>query len=167
MKDILKPHAFISHLVPGFSLLLFIFLSHCNWTLHTVKGYFADMTATQGAAYGFIAIVISFLIGEICDSFRDGIVEWLIEKIRKKKEIKWSFFFEAPEDEINKLQEHFYTWHVFNFNSALSLSIGSVLAYVYGAPLLLKIGMPIGAIILIINAFTLRKEIRELIEKRP
>jgi hypothetical protein len=159
----LKPNLLIGHLLPGCFFLLLWLLAYNHWSITDLKNFFHEINATELIGIGIILLIAAFLFGEIFDSTRDGILEYIFEKLTRKK-IKWDIFFDPSptmSEKLTKLEDNCFTWYVFNLNSALSLIAGGIvtkihmeqIGYKYIFPWIISIG------ILIIDALVLRKEL--------
>jgi hypothetical protein len=182
MNFSLKPRQLLFAFIPGFFLILVIFILHLKFEF--TKESIDIEKFNLGLI--FLIIVISYLVGIIIDSIRDGAVEnffdFLFAQFTKNnkltwkaKPINWNFFFHASEKEIEKLDDNFYIWYVVNLNITISI----LLAFIFlGSEILwdnyfttLKhphilfltiFFLFLSGVILLINAWGLRKEISEI-----
>lgn len=155
----IKPHILISHLLPGSFFLILFSLDYNSWKMENITNCLEDLDATKMIGLGVILIIISFLLGEIFDSFRDGIGEWLLDKI---DEVTWDYFYTAPKEELQKLESSYFTWYVFNFNTAVSLLVGGVITLIFfHGKVDFRIGVAwfLAIFILAFDAWQLRKEV--------
>lgn len=106
---------------------------------------------------GLIFVVLAFALGEILDSIRDVLLEdaW---NNRAKVRVNWDFFFEAREDQIEKLRTSYFTYYVFNHNLALGLLLLSGAELVADHPALVALCLT-AACVLALDARSLRREI--------
>src|ERR1035437_7825517 len=107
-----KPSPVLAIWVPGFSLVLFVLLSLNRWDSLSL----AHATSND---FGFwraaIVVVFSFVVGQFLDAVRDVVLENHVFN-RFCGEVKWQFFFEAPREKIDNLEEWFYTWYELDAN---------------------------------------------------
>jgi hypothetical protein len=77
-----------------------------------------DAIATLAAA------VAAFFAGEVLDASRDlleDLWDWLTQGA--SQDIKWDFFTDAEQNEVEKLRTSFFTYYVFDCNVSLALVI--------------------------------------------
>ncbi len=159
MNISLKPHILISHFIPGFVFIVMSFSSYMNWKINLIVATLKDTPNTNIIIVSFVSIIIAFLIGEVFDSLRDLLEEFPLNKIFS--EVNWDFFFNADKEKIEKLNESYFTWYVFNLNSSLSL-IGALLfttLFINNPPFKIWAIVVIASLILFIDGIILRKEI--------
>ena len=89
----------------------------------------------------FSLIIVAFIIGQVFDSLRDGVVEsildhdltlriWKQKKVRVLSKVKWDFFSTAAETEIDKLDDNYYIWYGIDVNLFLSfLAVAGIIVY--------------------------------------
>ena len=65
------------------------------------------LDATKLIGLGVILLIAAFLLGEIFDSTRDGVGEWLLQKI---EEINWDYFYTAKKEDLLRLETYYFTW---------------------------------------------------------
>lgn len=125
-----KPYLIISHLLPGCFFLLICLLDYEKWDFDDIKAAVEDLNSTALIGLGIILLIAAFLFGEIFDSARDGALEWFFEKITKK-EITWDFFYnQQDEKKLARFEEYYFTWYVFNLNTAIALVAAGILSLV-------------------------------------
>jgi len=64
-------------------------------------------------------VVAAFLAGEILDASRD-LFEHLWDRFQS---VKWDYFAEAENDQVEKLRSSYFTYYVFDCNVSLALVI--------------------------------------------
>jgi hypothetical protein len=123
MNFSLKPHPLIAHWIPGMVILTFLVLFHFHGSysafLKDYAGNGSSVTITI-----FLLSVGAFLIGEVLDSFRDGVIEpfwnWLAKK-NGKNAITWDFFWKVSPEKGGQFDDYYFTYYVFNMNLSLAL----------------------------------------------
>lgn len=156
----IKQHPLISHLIPGFIFLLILYIASFDWKIMPLILDTEKVPSGNNLIIiGIISLVAAFLLGEVFDSLRDLIWENLWDKFLKKG-IKWEFFFNGSIMDINKLQDGYFTWYVFNVNSSISIFFSLIIGFVWldFSLIVLFIGIIIMTI-LVWDAIELRKEI--------
>jgi hypothetical protein len=141
MKFSLKPRVFLIGFLPGFLFILAFLISYKEYNLHTVKKFAESISLFSGIAI----VILSFIIGQIFDSFRDFFIEEKLficlfktklyqkylknVKCLKNGDINWNFFSDASEKEIDKLDNNCYLFYLVNVNLSLCLIIISTLIF--------------------------------------
>jgi hypothetical protein len=164
MKFNIRPETFISHFVPGFTILVFSFSLIYDWNIIHI------FTAIKQKAefiifIGFGILIISFVFGLILDAIRD-IAESLFDKIPKFK-VNWDFFYNETSEKQNKLERFYFPWYVFNANTMFGILISIIICTIYhhyysNTDQTFKYGIIVGSIaffILLVDAIILRIEI--------
>lgn len=123
-----KPYLIISHLLPGCFFLLISLLAYEKWDFEKIKTAIKGLESTSLIGFGIILLIAAFLFGEIFDSARDGALEWIFEKASGKK-VRWDFFYDQQDEvKLARLEEYYFTWYVFNLNTAMALIAGGVVS---------------------------------------
>jgi hypothetical protein len=115
----LNSHQLFAFFFPG---LVFVFPSiYCFYFTyvepHSIDAFFKHYKDNE-VLISFTIIVFALLSGLIIDSFRNGILEELFDKI---KPIKWDFFFEKEDPKVKILYERYYNFYVFNINTITAI----------------------------------------------
>jgi hypothetical protein len=117
-----KPHLVISHLLPGCFFLLLWLLAYNHWNFAAIKDSIKGLETTSLIGLGIVLLIAAV---------RDGALESIIDLIPGQK-ITWDFFFRQDDPEkVERLEDYYYTWYVFNINSALALIFGGVASRFY------------------------------------
>jgi hypothetical protein len=126
-----KPYLIISHLLPGCFFLLISLIDYEKWEFDKIKASVKDLNSTSLIGLGIILLIAAFLFGEIFDSARDGALEWIFEKLSKKK-VRWDYFYDQPDEKkLARFEEFYFTWYVFNLNTAMALIIAGIVSLIY------------------------------------
>jgi hypothetical protein len=176
MSFSLKPHPLIAHWVPGMVVLVLIVLSHFNWCYENFVNDWAGSTSAAAVTVLLLSVG-AFLIGEVLDSARDGLIErlfdWIAERRRRcRGKVNWDYFFTLPPERTEQFNDYFFTYYVLNVNLVLALALSFVLL------LLGKVTFPegmqcssrclfliIGGVCVLVlgwDAFALRREIARI-----
>lgn len=137
MNFSLKPRVFLIGFLPGFLFILAFLILSNDYDLDAVKEFAESISLFSGIAI----VILSFIIGQIFDSFRDFFIEglifeWLFKWFSKRKpyskylkngDINWDFFYVASEKQIDKLDNNYYLFYVVNINLAICLVVILVL----------------------------------------
>jgi hypothetical protein len=172
----LKPHPLVAHWIPGITLCSIILFSVFNWNYKCLIISIAP--STQGLAFSvFLLTIVSFIIGEALDAFRNSIIEGCLDK-KKKNKIKWDFFCMGEKDEINNIDEWYFTWYAFSVNMCSAILFGSLvsLSLFFAQVSYINIKWPFWSIIIFMimiflfglfcfDAKNLRKEIKVSIDR--
>jgi hypothetical protein len=157
MKFELNSHVLIAHWIPGFLLVMAvrpILLDGPSAPLKSLLG-----SGVQGGeAMATLAIAVAaFLAGEILDASRD-LFEHLWDRFQN---VKWDFFAEAEQDEVEKLTRSYFTYYVFDCNISLALVtflLINIFNNLLGSRLVIVFPL-IFLLIFAVNAWSLRSEI--------
>jgi hypothetical protein len=133
----LRPQPFLGHWAPGAvvtGLASFYFVDS-----HGVRLFWRLKTSLDTTLLLIAFGLISFAVGQILDSFRDGIVEDLFDQIggqeRRQgrtmavlrwfgvKPVEWGFFVHGEETEVERLELWFYSHYMVSFNLGVGLLI--------------------------------------------
>jgi hypothetical protein len=152
----LKPFQLVAHWVPGWTLLVIIFLAAKQNHL----GLIGRIEQDWGTSLVLLAIVTAaFVAGELLDALRD-IGEWLLDCLPKWK-IGWDFIMEMPEEKLRRVEDYFYTYYIFSSNLTLALVVGIIVELFLPLrfPCWAQWGLVIAMLVTLANAITLRLEI--------
>ncbi len=159
----LRPHLLISHWVPGTFVLMVVVLSHLDWKY----GVFIETYAKEGSVVTVSIVlfsIVAFLIGEVLDSVRD-MLEYFWDKILP--EVNWDYLVTAPPDQVERFDNYYRTYYVFNMNLVLAfasslgmncLGLVSLPPRVWPPSVFVSAGLVV-CIILIVDAILLRREV--------
>jgi hypothetical protein len=103
---------FLVGFLPGFLFLTGVVFVWKDYNIHCLFAIGSKLSVPLGIGI----IIISFIIGQVFDSIRDRFFEPC-----HKKNINWDFFYEAPKEQIEKLDDNYYIWYVLNTNLVISL----------------------------------------------
>jgi hypothetical protein len=120
MKFQLKPRLFLIGFLPGFLFIVGFIILYKKFDFLSIKLLAQNITLFTGTAI----VIISFMIGQVFDSFRDWFVELIFEVIVRKNKgqnINWDFFYKSSSQEINKLDDNYFIYYVVNLNISISL----------------------------------------------
>jgi hypothetical protein len=158
----LRPHLLISHWVPGMFVLMVVVLSHLDWKY----GVFIATYAKEGSVVTVSIVLFSiaaFLIGEILDSVRD-LLEYIWDKILP--EVNWDYLVTAPPDQVERFDNYYRTYYVFNMNLGLAFALSLLMVWLGVVSLpdwacrpSAIVGAVLGLFILLVDAILLRREI--------
>lgn len=162
----LKPRVFLIGFLPGFLFIIAFVIIYKKFDLVSIK----ELLKSSSLLTGIAIVIFSFILGQVFDSIRDNFIEDMLFKfIYKKNDIQWDFFFEASEEEIDKVDNNYYLFYVININLSISLFIIALmvlLGWPYEIPngffiskCLLLIIIAVSIIILMWDAIVLRKDI--------
>jgi hypothetical protein len=119
MNFSLKPHQLLARWVPGFIVALAAALPLGGW----------DARVLTNGGWLFLMAVAAFVIGQLIDSFRDCVVEKLLDKVPGEK-INWDFFLHCMDHRASNL-ENYCVYYVFNANTVLAAAFGLVVMGVF------------------------------------
>jgi hypothetical protein len=120
MPFTLKPHQLVAHWIPGFVALAVVLLAD----LKSSHSHFQQIVEAIGKpSAGLAFAVAAFAVGQFLDAFRN-IIEELIGKISPKHAINWDFIWEFNNEKLERMDDFYFTYYVFDFNLALALVIG-------------------------------------------
>ncbi len=115
MKITLKPRVFLIGFLPGFLFIFGFIFIYKNYEFDAFNNFVKNITLFSGIAI----IILSFIIGQVIDSFRDSAIENFLDIFCSK--IRWKFFYEKSETDIDKLDNNFYLFYVLNLNLSICL----------------------------------------------
>ena len=116
MAFLLK-RGFLTGFLPGFLFLTGVVVV---WGEDYHVGYLLAFCTALSLPLAIGILVVSFIIGLVVDSIRDNFIEkWL--KSRCRKDIDWDFFYDAPKDKIDILDDNYYIWYVVRLDLVISL----------------------------------------------
>lgn len=162
--NLLKPRLFLIGFLPGFTYLVGVLFIYKGYEYHSVISFGKSISLP----FGIAIVILSFIIGQVFDSFRDccveNIFEWFV-----KKDIKWDFFYQASDEKIERLDNNYFIFYILNINIlicllALSLliilnSCGLKIHTILTNPISIVIQLFIAIIILFFDAIDLRRDI--------
>jgi uncharacterized membrane protein len=157
-----KPSPVLAIWVPGFSLAVFVLLSLNRWEALSLS---QTSLPEFGVWRAIIVVVLSFVVGQFLDAVRDVLLEnFVFDKFCGT--VKWQFFFEAPKEKLENLEEWFYTWYELDANLFVGLIIAMLLCAFGKVPAnrLTWVLMVAGALFFFVDALELRKWFRTLID---
>lgn len=156
-----KPQPLLAHWVPGFVILIVVLFSVCQWRFDQIL----KLMDSAGLAVAVTFAVVAFVVGQFLDSVRD-ILDGFWHSIFKRK-INWRFFFEGDSQQLQNLNEWFFTYYVLNANLVVGLLLvllpGS---YLMTIPNSILTWMWIAAGVFLVDAVFLRIEIQKLIPEK-
>ncbi len=111
MNFSIQPHQLVAHWVPGLILLVFIRVVGQNF-----EGVVKIPLPSGEAARLFTYSVLAFALGQLLDAIRN-LVEHILDRWDK---VNWDFFFEGPQEKIERLDRHYFTYYVFDANLTIA-----------------------------------------------
>ncbi len=129
MNQTLRPQPHLGEVLPGaltLGLLLLLIFDH------DPNGFSNLWAPTTGA--GFLAILAggflfaSWILGTLIDTFRDGVIENIADC---KQPMNWTFFVLGDRDQINQLDEYFFSYYKATVNYAVSIFIFVLAAVIF------------------------------------
>jgi len=121
MKFQLKPRIFLIGFLPGFLFIAGFVTLYNQYDLESIKSFAQNITLFTGTGI----VILSFIIGQVFDSFRDFFLEYLIFrsilKILNWKDINWNFWYESSNQNIDKLDNNYFLFYIINLNISISL----------------------------------------------
>jgi hypothetical protein len=166
MKFELNSHILIAHWVPGFILVMALRARFLNSPPPLLKSSIGLDAPGDEAILALVLVVVAFVAGEILDASRD-LLENLWDRLQT---VKWEFFTDAAQDEIEKIKTSHFTYYAFDCNISLTLIIllccffSQILQN--GSTGFISLGIFIAIIALFAwNAGSLRKEIADRTER--
>jgi hypothetical protein len=118
---------FLIGFLPGF---LFVVGVVFVWKDYNIRCLFA-IGNKLSVPLGIGIVIISFILGQVFDSIRDWLIEGCrykhFKKLHKKrrsryrKDVNWDFFYDAPKEKIEKLDDNYYIWYDLNVDLVISL----------------------------------------------
>ena len=128
MKLLIRQDSFLSHFVPGFSVLIYFISLIYNWDFFEI--IMALKQKSEMLIFiGFGLLVISYAFGLILDAIRD-ILENLFDLIPNFK-VNWDFFFNETKAKQDKLTKWYFPWYVFNVNTLIGLTVSILICRYY------------------------------------
>ena len=162
----MKPHPFLAHWVPGFFLSTTILLRHYYWSYHALMEYMPP-SQTKSFIVGLAVVVFAWIAGQGLDAARD-IAEHVLDLACP---IDWEFFFWADRLAIERFEEHYFSYYVFCFNTAIALAGMLMLWLLHGGFSLKAIeGITFLLVFFAADTYLLRMEIHRVLgewNKRP
>ena len=128
MKLLIKPDSFLSHFVPGFSILIYILALIYNWNFFQILEAL-KLKSEVLIFIGFGLLVISYTLGLILDALRDSL-ENLFDLVPNFK-VNWDFFYNESNERQEKLTKWYFPWYVFNVNTLLGILISLIICIYY------------------------------------
>jgi len=116
----LKPHQLVAHWVPGFVALAFVLLVELK-SGHSHLQQVVEAIGKPSAGLAFA--VTAFAIGQFLDAIRN-LVEEFIEFIAPTCAINWDFIWQFDKEDLERMDDYYYTYYVFDFNLAFALILG-------------------------------------------
>lgn len=118
----LKPRVFLIGFLPGFLFICGIILTYKQFDFHQILIRSKEISLIVG----FAIIILSFIVGQVFDSFREWVIENRFAKCWEKKDredIYWDFFYNASDEDIDKLDNNYYLFYVLNLDLSICLSV--------------------------------------------
>jgi hypothetical protein len=165
----LKPRVFLTGFLPGFLFIVVFVLLYKDFNFLSLKNFAKEITAFSGLAI----IILSFIIGQFFDAFRDFFIEGsfhLVSKYFPKiKDINWDFFYKESDKNIDRLDNNYYLFYLVNVDLAICL-ISILIMIIINWPkqfpsnfiitkCYLVLWLFAAIIVLLLDAFLLRREI--------
>lgn len=124
----LKPNPLIALWLPG-TLLVITIIWTCPYITIQDKNiptlfyeYWSSLNVGLATLILFIISILGFIVGELLDSLRDIIEEYILDRHTLHK-INWDFFFEGEKEKITNLEEWYYTYYELDFNSVIGITV--------------------------------------------
>lgn len=155
----MKPHPLMAHWAPGFFLSAAVLLRHYAWSYHRLMDYMPP-SQTKSFLIGMVILVVSWIAGQALDAMRD-ILEHLVDLAHP---LDWDFFFWAEPVEVEKFEEHYFSYYVFSFNTAIAMA-GLLLVWLgrEGFPFKVIAGITFLLVFFTIDTCLLRMEIQRVL----
>lgn len=123
MSVSLKKPPLIGEILPGtlaiaLPLLAFEETHHGFLKDHLPKA--ADTSSL--VATGGLGLLAVWMVGTFLDAFRNGVLEWLLEKTLKVR-INWSFLFKGEDVKVNQLETWFYAYYELDWNYVVAVAL--------------------------------------------
>ena len=164
----LKPHQLVAHWVPGVVVIAILFLADLKNEFHLFK----HVTDALGAPVTVLALaVMAFAIGLFLDDIRN-LAEEFTGRFCPKYTIKWDFIWKFSKENLQRLEDYYFTYYVFDFNMACALFI-SLLAVEFlpifpqHLPCWILVIIGIATFVFALDCHFLRKEIIKLSNHPP
>lgn len=163
MKFELNSHVLIAHWVPGFLLVMVVYpvLLAGSSPLRSM----ACPGAQGGEAIATLAVAVAaFFAGEVLDASRD-LLEHLWDLLGKP--IEWDFLADACQSQRENLEAYWITYYFFDCNASLAILV-LLLTRIFtgvsllGGSLVAALVSIFVLVVLVLNAWFLRKEIAKL-----
>jgi len=169
----LLKRAFLIGFLPGFLFLTGVIVVCKDYDIVGLCAFGNKLSVPLGIGI----VIISFIIGQIFDSIRDCFIEgWRYKhfkkqhkkrRLRYRKDVNWDFFYDAPKEKIEKLDDNYYIWYDLNVDLVVSLVGLVIFVFVhalFGKVNIIPDGVVIGISILSMiplwkDASELRKEV--------
>jgi hypothetical protein len=113
-----SPRQIAAHWVPGFALLVMIFLIDIQ-NGRTLTNFLEGLHLNTGVAV-LVAAAAGFVVGNFLDALRDR-VDAVLDRFGW--DIKWEFLLEADADKVQREEDYYFTSYVLSAN----LVIGSLI----------------------------------------
>lgn len=165
----LLKRGFLIGFLPGFLFLTGVIVVCNDYNIVGLCAFGNKLSVPLGIGI----VIISFIIGQIFDSIRDYFIErWRykhFKKLRKKrrlryrKDVNWDFFYDAPIEKIEKLDDNYYIWY--DLNVDLVISFVGLVIFVLVHALFGKVNIIIDAVVIgisILSMIPLWKDADEL-----
>ena len=121
MNFSLKPHQLVAHWVPGFVALVIVFIADLKGFNHLNQ-----LGKAIGTSSTVLAVaVISFATGQFFDAIRN-LIEELISRFFPKYAINWEFIWTFKSDQLERMDDYYFTYCVFDFNLAWALVVSAL-----------------------------------------
>jgi|GEM_PF-5370008 hypothetical protein len=159
----LKPNPLIALWVPGMALLIAIFLFSPSY-YNLISNQNISLSVGTVTIIMIAGSILGFIIGEVLDSIRDLLEGYCYDKIcHATHEINWDFFYNGTKDEVENLEEWYFTYYELDSN----LYIGIIVLFVLGCcglisiPNIFIVLLSLVFIILFWDSMILRGEIKK------
>ena len=123
----LLKRAFLIGFLPGFLFLTGVIVVCKDYNIEGLCAFGNKLSVPLGIGI----VIISFIIGQIFDSIRYCFIEgWRYKhfkkqhkkrRLRYRKDVNWDFFYDAPKEKIEKLDDNYYIWYDLNVDLVVSL----------------------------------------------
>jgi hypothetical protein len=163
MENPLKPSPVVGEVLPGFTAI--VILSVAYFHSHIVEWSLFVSNPTTGVVLGgvFVLLLASWVVGTVADSIRDLLEEWILDKLWP---VNWSFLFHASSESIGKLNDSWLAYYFLSGNFAITLFAIAIAGQMFN-PIHISAGWAIAivstSVVLALNAYVTRKEVRALI----
>ncbi len=176
----IHPKALMSEILSGFVLLGLLLWSYfqvhpvqLNWILSPPPN--GSTIIVSFSAAGFL---ISWIIGRLLGTIRDGFVERLFDsfsQILSGEQLNWDFFFNKDREKVEQLNDWYYSYYCLNINLVIGISSFFVIElvawqtrceFISPLPLGPNVILLIVMIIFFIGAISLRNEIKRLVKEQ-
>lgn len=117
-----SPRQLAAHWVPGFVFVAILFTADKQNGEHLLKFFGCDFNT------GIAVVVLAaagFVAGNFLDALRDLCDDHVLG-LKDKWKFDWNFLLDLKSDEVQRIDEYYFTWYVFSANLALGLVIGGI-----------------------------------------